>query len=129
MSFSSDPHAILGLVPPCSPTEIRKAYLKAAIACHPDRHPNDKQATQKFQAVSQAYQTLSQSPNEHDFHIPFETDEIRLDNYKAMFEHIAAKARVFLDNHQTEIRLVKSVFKSFTSNVIDNMYPTAQESQ
>ena len=37
---------------------IRSAYLKRALQCHPDRHRNNKNATQEFQNLTTAYTTL-----------------------------------------------------------------------
>ena len=39
--------------------EIKKAYLRLAMKTHPDKHPGDHEATQKFQEISRAYATLS----------------------------------------------------------------------
>ena len=30
---------------------VRKAYLKKAAECHPDKHPEDEGATERFQAL------------------------------------------------------------------------------
>lgn len=39
-----------------SPGQIRKAYYRMAQRYHPDKHPDDKNATAKFQKISEAYQ-------------------------------------------------------------------------
>ncbi|TIB61312.1 hypothetical protein E3P77_04040 [Wallemia ichthyophaga] len=40
-------------------SEIRKAYRKQAISCHPDKNPDDPNASDKFQKISAAYEVLS----------------------------------------------------------------------
>lgn len=37
------------------------AYLKLAKLCHPDLHPNDPDATARFQRVSAAYEDIKSS--------------------------------------------------------------------
>lgn len=39
--------------------EIKAAYRKAAMQFHPDRNPHDPHAEEKFKAVSEAYEVLS----------------------------------------------------------------------
>ena len=39
--------------------EIKKAYHKLAKQYHPDLHPGDKEAEQKFKEVNEAYEVLS----------------------------------------------------------------------
>lgn len=44
-----------------SAEEIKKAYRKKAMECHPDRHAGDKTKEAEFKKVNEAYSTLSDS--------------------------------------------------------------------
>ncbi|NOX14606.1 MAG: molecular chaperone DnaJ [Epsilonproteobacteria bacterium] len=41
--------------------DIKKAYRKQALKYHPDRNQGDKEAEEKFKAINEAYQVLSDS--------------------------------------------------------------------
>jgi DnaJ-class molecular chaperone len=61
-------YELLGVSETASPDEIKKAYRSLSLKCHPDRNPNDEGAKEKFQALNQAYETLSdeQAKQEYD---------------------------------------------------------------
>ena len=54
-----DYYEVLGLSKGATPEEIKKAYRKVAMANHPDTHPNDKEAEERFKEASEAYEVLS----------------------------------------------------------------------
>ena len=55
-----DYYELLEVTREASPEQIKSAYRKAAMKCHPDRNPdNKKEAEEKFRAVSEAYSILS----------------------------------------------------------------------
>jgi molecular chaperone DnaJ len=54
-----DPYAVLGVSKTATPEEIKKAYRKLARQHHPDLHPNDPAAVEKFKELGAANETLS----------------------------------------------------------------------
>jgi len=54
-----DFYEILGVARTASDAELKAAFRKAAMQCHPDRHPGDKQAEARFKEINEAYQHLS----------------------------------------------------------------------
>lgn len=53
-----DYYELLGVDPSATVEEIKKAYRRLAHQFHPDKNPNDPQATEKFRRITEAYQTL-----------------------------------------------------------------------
>ncbi len=41
-----------------SESEIKAAFRKQAMACHPDRNPGDKEAERRFKEINEAYEVL-----------------------------------------------------------------------
>jgi molecular chaperone DnaJ len=53
-----DFYEMLGVAKGAGPDDLKKAYRKLAMQCHPDRNPGDKAAEQKFKEISEAYDVL-----------------------------------------------------------------------
>jgi len=54
-----DYYETLGVTRSAGEEEIKKAYRKLALKYHPDRNPGDKEAEEKFKAISEAYRVLT----------------------------------------------------------------------
>ncbi|QSS50658.1 DnaJ domain-containing protein [Histoplasma capsulatum var. duboisii H88] len=50
---------VLGVPTNATEIQIKKAYRKLAITTHPDKNPGDETAHERFQAIGEAYQVLS----------------------------------------------------------------------
>lgn len=53
-----NPYATLGVAPGASEQEVKDAFRKLAKTCHPDLHPNDPKAEQRFKEINAAYDAI-----------------------------------------------------------------------
>lgn len=63
----NDPYSILGVARNATEKEIKTAFRKRAKECHPDSHPNDAKAKEKFTKISQAYEILGDKEKRAQF--------------------------------------------------------------
>ena len=61
MAAKRDYYEVLGVSRSAAEKEIAAAYRKLAIRYHPDSHPGDADATEKFKEAAEAYEVLSDS--------------------------------------------------------------------
>ena len=59
MAEVKDYYTVLGVDEKATPDQIKKAYRKLARDYHPDRNPDNPEAEEKFKAVQEAYDVLS----------------------------------------------------------------------
>src|SRR5207302_463954 len=57
-SMKQDFYAVLGVAKDAGEADIKKAYRKLAMECHPDRNNGDKAAEERFKLVTEAYEVL-----------------------------------------------------------------------
>ena len=53
-----DYYEVLGVSKNASEAELKSAFRKLAMQCHPDRHPGDAAAEAKFKELNEAYDVL-----------------------------------------------------------------------
>ena len=56
---SQDFYQVIGVSKESTTSDIRKAYYKLSRTCHPDKNGGCPEATKQFQALAEAYETLS----------------------------------------------------------------------
>lgn len=61
MAEKRDYYEVLGLKKGASEDEIKKAFKTMARKYHPDLHPDDQEAADKFKEINEAYEVLSDS--------------------------------------------------------------------
>ena len=54
-----DYYQVLDVARTASEADVKKAYRRLAMKYHPDRNPDDAEATEKFKEVKEAYEVLS----------------------------------------------------------------------
>jgi molecular chaperone DnaJ len=59
MAEKRDYYEVLGVAKDASADDIKRAYRKLAKMYHPDMHPGDKEAEEKFKEANEAYEVLS----------------------------------------------------------------------
>lgn len=64
---ANDPYVTLGVSRSAADDEIRRAFRKLAKELHPDLHPNDSSAADRFKRVSAAYDILGDPPKRRQY--------------------------------------------------------------
>lgn len=76
-----DYYVILQVNGTASASEIRRAYRRLALEYHPDHHPEDPEAEEKFKQIGEAYSVLGDREKRKDYDLRFHRRSITFDDY------------------------------------------------
>ena len=92
---AKDFYKILGVPRDADAKVIKQAYFKMAKKYHPDSHPkDDKNAKERFQDVSEAYDILSDEDRKRDYDIELDSTSARSSKYPGWFIFLSVGAFV-----------------------------------
>ena len=104
MSFNY--YKILGIEKNATNQEIRKAYKKLVIKCHPDKNIDNKEkAEDVFKKITEAYSVLSDSNKRKRYDLYGTTENFGQINYMEVFTNFMNN---FVENNQEIINDIKS---------------------
>ncbi|KAI9144098.1 hypothetical protein BKA69DRAFT_1122736 [Paraphysoderma sedebokerense] len=82
-------YKILGVSRNVEGDELRRAYLMRSRQCHPDKHPNNPLATEAFQKLSTAYETLKSTSSRRQYDLCGERVDGRgTETFKEVLVHL-----------------------------------------
>ena len=82
-----DLYSVLGVGKDIGGAELKKVYRKLALKLHPDKNPGNREAAQRFQEVSRAYNILAdpQKRKYYDEHGTVEDIDVSAEDFMGMF--------------------------------------------
>lgn len=80
-------YSILGVGESATKEQIKKAYRDKAKQWHPDKNPNNKSAEEKFKAIQNAYETLSDSSRRLAYDKLLQDERLRQEQMKQQHSH------------------------------------------
>jgi DnaJ-class molecular chaperone len=86
---------ILGVDPSTDSHGLKKAYTQRALECHPDKHPDDPDATERFQRLNEAWEILK-DPEKRRIYDEHGVDGLRAstpDDFSDLLSHVFAARR------------------------------------
>jgi curved DNA-binding protein CbpA len=122
----TDYYALLGVARGASAADLGRAYRRAARATHPDVHPDDAVAADRFHAVTIAYETLSDPRRRAAYDHAHPTIRRSTSAPIAVHRRRAAAAPVHLGRRQPQPEPLRPSRNSSMGIQVDDMLELAQ---
>lgn len=84
-------YGVLGVRCTAGAHQIRSAFLKLARRCHPDKHRNSWDAKRRFQAISEAYEVLSDPRRRRQYDLGL-VEQFDIEEYLTRFQELTLTA-------------------------------------
>ncbi|KAI0139624.1 DnaJ-domain-containing protein [Hypoxylon sp. NC0597] len=124
-SLPPDPYKILGVSKDVQLSEIRSAYKKLVLKCHPDKiqDPKLKEEKQKeFQQVQQAYELLSNEAERAKYDDKVRLEELRRDRGMTSTSTSSPRASKRHETKYYDVREAEPRPSTFSSSSPHNVY-------
>jgi len=118
-----DPYAVLGIPRGATEEVAKNAYRRLAKTCHPDLHPNNTIAVERFKEINAAYDAIRNPQPEPTFH-QFRFDDFPFGNgspFDDLFANLRGQTRQRNNDIHMECRL--SLEEAFHGKELDITLP------
>jgi len=110
----SNLYNILGVERTCSTEELRRAYISRSRICHPDKFPEYPKATEAFQKLSFAYETLNKPSSRRAYDISG-TSELNVNGMGDETLH-SVLYQLFLEFMDGDFEMIRSIVNVLNEN-------------
>ncbi|MEQ8974949.1 MAG: DnaJ domain-containing protein [Coleofasciculus sp. C1-SOL-03] len=106
MQDSRNYYKILEVSPGATQQEIKKAYRRLVRQYHPDLHPNHPDATERFRAICEAYQVLSDGVKrrQYDQEVQPQPNPPKTESTTAQDFYVRAVSKALAKNYQGAVK-------------------------
>ncbi|MEQ8962612.1 MAG: DnaJ domain-containing protein, partial [Coleofasciculus sp. C2-GNP5-27] len=106
MQDSRNYYKILEVSPGATQQEIKKAYRRLVRQYHPDLHPNNPEATERFRAICEAYQVLSDGGKrrQYDREVQPQPNPPKTESTTAQDFYVRAVSKALAKNYQGAVK-------------------------
>lgn len=120
-------YEILGISEDADEAEIKRGYRRKASDTHPDTHPNDPKAAEKFKDVKEAYECLSDPERKKAYDETGDTSVETGNPAEDLFIHLLNEV---VDDHETvfdTLARVKHVLTQMIEECMERKFQTDQD--
>ncbi len=115
-------YELLGVDRSAGAEDIKKAFRKKAQETHPDKHPDDKDAANRFSAINSAYQVLGDAEKRKKYDLELDATILGSDTARNWARNaVAQDLQDLLEETMNRVR-TQSQNTSFTSQNVHSFY-------